>query len=144
MPFETATSQWRIPPALPVLKLVAAAGLLALGILLAGGDLLQPVLGALAAAALTGWAVRDLVAPVRLTVDADGVTVPAGWTGRRHLPWPAVETIRVQRRSGRGLGGPTLEIDTGDSLYLFSRLDLGTDPHEVADALLAARPAETA
>ncbi|WP_233559103.1 PH domain-containing protein [Micromonospora radicis] len=140
MPYETVTRQWRVPPALPVLKLVAAATVLALGILLASGDLLRPVLGALGAATLAGWAVRDLIAPVRLAVDPDGITVPAGWTGRRHLPWPAVEGIRVGRRSGRGFAGPALEIDSGESLHLFSRLDLGADPHDVAADLAAARP----
>ncbi|MEV6691420.1 PH domain-containing protein [Micromonospora sp. NPDC051196] len=140
---ETTTRQWRTPPALPVLKLVAAAGVLALGILLAEGDLLRPVLGALGAALLAGWGIRDVIAPVRLAVDPNGITVPAGWTGRRHLPWSAVETIRVQRRPGRGFAGPALEIDTSDSLHLFSRLDLGADPEDVADALAAARPEPT-
>ncbi|MEV4714638.1 PH domain-containing protein [Micromonospora sp. NPDC049374] len=128
-----------MPLALPVLKLAAAASLLALGILLAEGDPLRPVLGGLAAAVLTGWGLRDLVAPVRLAVDATGITVPAGLLSRRHLPWPMVETVQVHRRSGRGLAGPTLEIDAGDSLHLFSRLDLNADPAEVADALRTAR-----
>ncbi len=97
------------------------------------------MLGGLAAVILVGWGLRDLLAPVRLAVDATGVTVPAGMLSRRHLPWPTVENIQLHRRSGRGLAGPTLEIDTGDSLHLFSRLDLGTDPAEVADALRAAR-----
>ncbi|GIJ42083.1 PH domain-containing protein [Micromonospora andamanensis] len=139
MAYDTIAQQWRVPPALPVLKLAAAAALLALGVLLAEGDPLRPVLGGLAAAILTGWGLRDLVAPVRLAVDATGITVPAGLLSRRHLPWPAVQTIEVQRRSGRGLAGPTLEIDAGESLHLFSRLDLGADPAEVADALYAAR-----
>ncbi|WP_433530490.1 PH domain-containing protein [Micromonospora sp. CA-263727] len=140
MAHETIARQWRVSPALPVLKLVAAAVLLALGLLLAEGDLLRPVLGVVAATGLVGWGMRDLVAPVRLAVDAGGITVPQGWTGRRHLPWSAVETVRVERRSGRGLAGPALEIDAGDSLHLFSQLDLGTDPADVADALHAARP----
>ncbi|PZG23195.1 hypothetical protein C1I95_03800 [Micromonospora craterilacus] len=140
MASESIARQWRVSPTLPVLKLVAAAVLLALGLLLADGDLLRPVLGGLAAAALVTWGVRDLVAPVRLAMDADGITVPKGWTGRRHLPWSVVETIRVDRRSGRGFGGPALEIDAGASLHLFSQLDLGADPTEVAEALLAARP----
>ncbi|GIJ10625.1 PH domain-containing protein [Micromonospora andamanensis] len=138
MAYDTIAQQWRVPPALPVLKLAAAAALLTLGVLLAEGDPLRPVLGGLAAAILTGWGLRDLVAPVRLAVDATGITVPAGLLNRRHLPWPAVQTIEVQR-SGRALAGPTLEIDAGESLHLFSRLDLGADPAEVADALYAAR-----
>ncbi|MDG4794613.1 PH domain-containing protein [Micromonospora sp. WMMD1082] len=135
---ETIARQWRVPPALPVVKLASAAALLALGLLLADGDLLRPVLGGLGAAALVAWGVRDLVAPVRLAVDVAGITVSAGWARRQHLPWSAVQTIRVQR--GRGFAGPALEIDTGDSLHQFGRLDLGADPAEVADALHAARP----
>ncbi|WP_373688918.1 PH domain-containing protein [Verrucosispora sioxanthis] len=138
---DTIAQRWRVPPALPVLKLAAAVVVLALGMLLAAGDPLRPVLGGLAAVILVGWGLRDLLAPVRLAVDATGVTVPAGMLSRRHLPWPTVENIQLHRRSGRGLAGPTLEIDTGDSLHLFSRLDLGTDPAEVADALRAARAA---
>ncbi|MEV6811173.1 PH domain-containing protein [Micromonospora sp. NPDC051296] len=140
MAFESIAREWRVSPTLPVLKLVAAVVLLALGLLLADGDLLRPVLGGLAAAALVAWGVRDLVAPVRLAMDADGISVPQGWTGHRRLPWSVIEAIRVDRRSGRGFGGAALEIDAGDSLHLFSQLDLGIDPAEVADALLAARP----
>ena len=143
MPFETATRQWRTPPALPGLKLAGAAGVLALGILLADGDLLRPVAGALGAALLAGWGIRDVIAPVRLAVDPSGITVPKGWTGRRHLPWSAVESIRVQRRPGRGFAGPALEIDTTETPHLFSRLDLGADPEDVAEALAAARPTPT-
>ncbi|GIJ22024.1 PH domain-containing protein [Micromonospora lutea] len=138
MAYDTIAQQWRVPPALPALKLATAATVLALGILLAEGDQLRPVLGGLAAAVLTGWGLRDLVTPVRLAVDETGITVPAGLLSRRHLPWPAVETIQVQR-SGRALAGPMLEIDAGESLHLFSRLDLGADPAEVAEALRIAR-----
>lgn len=127
-------------PSLPILKLIGAPGVLALGLLLADGDVLRPVLGGLTAVALAVWGARDLLTPVRLEVDADGITVPSGWTGRRRLPWSAIETIRVDRRAGRGLGGPVLEVDAGESLHLFSRQDLGADPVEVADALAAARP----
>ncbi|MFI7077600.1 PH domain-containing protein [Micromonospora sp. NPDC049903] len=143
MTFETVARQWRVRAALPILKLAGAVGVLALGLLLADGDLLRPALGVLAGAALAAWGVRDLVAPVRLAVDADGVTVPTGWwTGRRHLPWSTIETIEVNRRAGRGVSGPVLEIDTGGSLHLFTRQDLDTDPDEVADALRAARPTD--
>ncbi|MFV2102295.1 PH domain-containing protein [Micromonospora sp. LOL_024] len=140
VPSETLPRQWRVHPSLPILKLVGGAGVLALGLLLADGDVLRPVLGGLTAATLAAWAARDLLTPVRLEVDADGITVPSGWTGRRQLPWSAIETIRVDRPGGRRLGGPVLEIDAGESLHLFSRQDLGADPGEVADALAAARP----
>jgi hypothetical protein len=139
--FETVARQWRVRPALPILKLAGAVGVLVLGLLLADGDLLRPALGVLAGAALAAWGVRDLVAPVRLAVAPEGVTVPTGWwTARRHLPWSTIEAIEVNRRAGRGGSGPVLEIDAGESLHLFTRQDLDADPDEVADAIRAARP----
>ena len=38
-----------------------------------------------------------------------------------------------------GLRNQLLEIDTGDSLHLFSVHELGADPEEVAEALNALR-----
>lgn len=130
-----------MPPVLPVAKLVGAALLVALGLLFAGGDRVRPVLAGLAAAALVGWALRDLVAPVRLAVDTEGLTVIRGFAGRCRLPWSAVEAIRVQRRTRRGLTAETLEVDAGESLHLFGRYDLDAPLEEVAEALYAARAA---
>ncbi|MGS2617312.1 PH domain-containing protein [Micromonospora sp. LZ34] len=136
-----SSGQWRVPAALPVLKAAGAVVLVALGLLLAGGDPVQLVLAGLAAAALLGWALRDVVAPVRLAVDPEGITVIAGWAGRRRLPWTAVEAITVDRRARLGLTSEVLEIDAGESLHLFGRSDLGAEPAEVAEALRSARPA---
>ncbi|SCF35657.1 PH domain-containing protein [Micromonospora matsumotoense] len=122
------------------MKLAGAVGLAALGLLLADGDPVPLALAVAAAVGLVGWAVRDLVAPVRLAVDAGGVTVVRGYAGRRHLPWDAVETVTVDRRSRFGLTGETLEIDAGESLHLLGRADLGASPTEVAEEVLAARP----
>lgn len=128
---------------LPAAKLAGALVLVALGLLLAGSDRVQLALAGLAAAALAGWAVRDLVAPVRLAVDAEGITVIRGFAGRRRLPWPAVEAIRVERRTRRGLTAETLEVDAGESLHLFGRYDLDAPPEEIAEALRAAQAAAT-
>jgi hypothetical protein len=132
-----------VPTVLPVAKLAGALVLVALGLLFAGNDRVQFVLAGLAAAALAGWALRDLVAPVRLAVDAEGITVIRGFAGRRQLPWPAVEAIRVERRTRGGLTAETLEVDAGESLHLFGRYDLDAPPAEVADALRAAQAAAT-
>lgn len=126
---------------LPVVKLVGGVVLLGLGLLFADGDRVQLVLAGLAVAALVGLGLRDLVAPVRLAVDPDGITVIHGFAGRRRLPWPAVEAITVERRNRRGLTAETLEIDAGESLHLFGRYDLDAAPEEVAEVLRAARPA---
>ncbi|MEO3770721.1 PH domain-containing protein [Micromonospora sp. B9E7] len=131
--------QWRVPAGLPAAKLAGAVLLIALGLLFADGDSVRLVLAALAAAALAGWAARDLIAPVRLAVDPAGLTVIRGFAGRRRLPWPEIEAITVDRRPRLGLTSEVLEIDTGESLHLFGRYDLGTTPEEVATELRAAR-----
>jgi hypothetical protein len=138
MPQSPPVHQWRVPALVPVAKLLGALVVGTLGLLFAAGDRVQLVLALLAAAALAGWAVRDLVAPVRLAVDGEGITVIRGFAGRRLLPWPSVEAIRVERRTRRGLTAETLEIDTGESLHLFGRYDLDAPPEEVAEALHAA------
>ncbi|MFC7547043.1 PH domain-containing protein [Plantactinospora sp. GCM10030261] len=131
-------ARWRVPAVVPGLKLAGAAALVVLAVLLADGDPVRPALGALVAAGLAGWAGRDLLAPVRLAVDADGIRVPRGYAGQRRLEWARIERIRVDSRSRRGLRSETLEIDAGDSLHLFGRYDLGAEPAEVAEALRAA------
>ncbi|MGC1214205.1 MAG: PH domain-containing protein [Micromonospora sp.] len=140
-PESPPSHQWRVPVILPVAKLVGAVVLVGLGLLFADHDRVQPVLAGLFAAALAGWGLRDLVAPVRLAVDPDGITVIQGFAGRRRLPWPAVEAITVDRRTRRGLTTETLEIDAGESLHLFGRYDLDAPLAEVAEVLEAARPA---
>ncbi|MFK3982464.1 PH domain-containing protein [Micromonospora sp. NPDC050397] len=132
-------SRWRVRPALPVLKLTGAVLLVALGLLLGAGDPVPIGATVLAAAVLLGWAVRDLVAPVRLTVDPTGVTVVRGFAGRRHLDWGRIERIVVDDRPRLGLRTRTLELDAGDSLHFFSRHDLDAEPGEVAEILRAAK-----
>ncbi len=124
-----------------MLKALGALALLALGLLFAGGDPVRPGLAGLAAAGLLLWALRDVVAPVRLAVDRDGLTVLRGFAGRRRLPWDSVEAIRLERRARRGITAETLEIDAGESLHLFGRRDLDAPLDEVAAALDEARPA---
>ncbi len=124
-----------------MLKALGALALLALGLLFAGGDPVRPGLAGLAAAGLLLWALRDVVAPVRLAVDRDGLTVLRGFAGRRRLPWDSVEAIRLERRARRGITAETLEIDAGESLHLFGHRDLDAPLDEVAAALDEARPA---
>ncbi|GAB3053714.1 PH domain-containing protein [Micromonospora schwarzwaldensis] len=140
-PQPSPVRQWRVPRALPVVKALGALALAALGLALAAGDPVRPVLAGALAAALLGWALRDLVAPVRLAVGPEGLTVIRGYAGRRRLPWAAVEAIRLDRRSRRGVTAETLEIDAGESLYLFGRRDLDAPLDEVAATLTAARAA---
>lgn len=116
---------------LPLTKLAGAAALVALGLVFAAGDPVRVVLGVVAGVGLALWAVRDLVAPVRLAVDPTGLTVVTGFAGHRRLDWSAVESVSVDDRARFGLRSRFLEIDTGGSIHLLSRHDLDADPGEV-------------
>ncbi|MGW0435701.1 PH domain-containing protein [Micromonospora sp. NPDC003197] len=137
MPDDDEPRTWRVSALMPVLKVVGAGCLAVLAALLSEGDPVRWGLAGLAAAGLLGWALRDLVAPVRLGVDRTGVTVVTGFAGRRHLDWARIERIAVDARPRRGLRTELLEIDAGDSLHLFGRHDLGAPPDEVAAVLQA-------
>ncbi|MCU7722171.1 PH domain-containing protein [Actinoplanes sp. KI2] len=127
--------QWRVKPVLPVTKLMGAVAIVVLTVAFAGNDPIRWAIALVVALALAGWALRDLVVPVRLAADASGVTVVAGFARRRHLPWSAVERVRVDRRTHRGLRSELLELDTGDAIYVFSAHDLGALPEDVVVAL---------
>jgi hypothetical protein len=96
-----------------------------------------------AALALAAFALRDLLAPVRLAADPTGVTVVSGFAGQRHLPWARIERIRVDERHRFGMRSQLLEIDTGDSLHLFSGYELSASCAEVAALLQALRSRAT-
>ncbi|BBH65333.1 hypothetical protein ACTI_20180 [Actinoplanes sp. OR16] len=127
--------QWRVKPVLPVTKLMGAVAALVLAAAFAQGDPVRWVLAGLITVGLTGWALRDLLVPVRLTADTEGVTVVTGIARRRHLPWSAIECVRVEHSSRRGLKSELLEIDAGDALYLYSANDLGALPEDVVTQL---------
>jgi len=128
------TSHWRVPAFVPVLKLTGAVLLLLVGLLFATDEVTLAV-AVVAAAGLAVWGARDLLARERLAADETGLTVVTGFARRRHIPWPAVEKIAVERRPHAGIRTETLEIDTGDAVHLFSKHDLGAPPEEVAAAL---------
>jgi len=98
------------------------------------------VFAGLAALVLGGYAVRDWLAPVRLAADAEGVTVVTGFAGRRRLAWDEIERVRVDERRRLGTRSELLEIDAGESLYLFSPYDLGTSCWEAARTLAPLSP----
>ncbi|MEU7903936.1 PH domain-containing protein [Actinoplanes sp. NPDC049118] len=131
--------QWRVKPVLPITRLLGAVAVVVLVAAFGRGDPVQWFIAVVMAAALTGWAARDLIAPVRLSADTSGITLVAGFARRRHLSWPQIERVRVDRRERLGLRSALLEIDAGESLHMFSANDLGADPEEVAEALNALR-----
>ena len=122
---------------------LAAIGLgLALAVLVL--DAAGRVLVGTAAVLVLGIAVRDVVVRPRLAAGPDGVDVRS-WTTRRHLPWPLLR-VRVRETRRFGVRSRTLELDTASGpddegvLVVLGRRDLGTDPEEVARALLELDP----
>ncbi|WP_245679343.1 PH domain-containing protein [Actinomadura hibisca] len=133
-------AQWRVPPKLTVLT-CAAAVLVTLWAITSIGDAQRLVIASIGAAGLLALALRDLVAPVRLAADADGLTVVSGYARRVRVPWEDVQVIRVDERRRWGLRSRLLEIDTGDDVHLLSAMDLGADVWDAADELARLRPA---
>jgi hypothetical protein len=130
---------WRVKPVLPATKLLGAVAVLVLVVAFGRRDPVQWFLAIVVAAGLTGWALGDLIRPVRLTADAEGLTLITGLLRRRRLAWAEIERVRVDRRNRLGLRSELLEVDAGDSLYLFSVHELGAEPEEVAAALAELR-----
>src|SRR4051812_12030323 len=119
-----AEARWRVDGRLTGAR---AAGMLifAVAAVAARADPLGLALCVLAAAALLVYTARDVLAPVRLAADAEGVTVVAGFARRVRLPWDQIDRVRVDRRRRLGTTAELLEIDAGDALHLFSSYDLG-------------------
>lgn len=132
------TRRWRVPAAPAVAKL-AGAVLLAVIAASSGADREFLLLAGAAALALAAWGLRDVLAPVRLAADEEGVTVVRGYAGRRRIPWADVERVGVGEHRGLGRRTPILEIDTGEALHLFSRYDLGAPCEDVERELAALR-----
>jgi hypothetical protein len=132
--------RWRVSPGFAALKCAVTVALGLAAVFLADD---RPALtAALVATVIAGaYALRDLLAPVRLSADAEGLTVVTGYAGRRRLGWAQIERIRVDFRSRAGLRSELLEIDTGDTLHLLTTYDLNARPADVADELDRVRAA---
>jgi hypothetical protein len=126
--------RWRVPSKVPAGKLVAAAVVLGLAAVSAPEPWVWAGV-AVVAAGLAGWALRDLVAPVRLAADPSGLTVVTGFAHRLRLAWSQIDRVRVDVRRRSRL----LEVDAGERLYLFSRYEVDADLDEVAERLEALR-----
>ncbi|GAA2607431.1 hypothetical protein GCM10010399_42930 [Dactylosporangium fulvum] len=131
----TATSAaWRVSPGFAALKCAVTVVLVGVAVFLAGDP--RALTAAIVAAVVAGgYALRDLLVPVRLAADPHGVTVINSYAGRRRLDWGQIERIRVDSRTRAGLRTELLEIDTGDHLHLLSTYDLNAHPGDVADEL---------
>jgi len=136
-PADAGSGPWRADRRLTIFKVIGVLIFAAAAVLVA--DQVGTFLLAIAALLCLGYAVRDLVAPVRLAADADGLTVIRGYLGHARLSWSDVDRVRVDRRSRLGLRSEFLEIDAGDHLYLLSSYDLSAEPAAVAAALARLR-----
>jgi hypothetical protein len=134
--------QWRVSPGLVVLKLAGAVILAVVAMVTAGvsTDRLGVVVAAFGAVGLGVFALRDLLAPVRVQADPDGVTLVAGFARRVRLPWSAIERVRVDARSRYGIRSEHLEIDAGDSVHMFSAVELSAPVADVAAVLNEIKP----
>jgi Bacterial PH domain len=127
-------TRWRVAST-PTLLKFAGALLLAMVALLSGDERERLLLAGVGALALGVYGLRDIVAPVRLSADAEGVTVVSGFVRRRRVPWREIERVGLGEHRSLGLRSEILEIDAGESLHLFSRYDLGAPCAEVAETL---------
>jgi hypothetical protein len=129
---------WHVDTRLTGVK-IAGALIFAIMALVLHGDRIGLPLAALACAVLLVYAARDLLAPVRLAADAEGITVVTGVRRRKRLRWDQIDRVRVDRRRRLGTVSELLEIDAGDTLHLFSSYDLGTSVREARQTLVAVR-----
>ncbi|GII75838.1 hypothetical protein Sru01_08200 [Sphaerisporangium rufum] len=133
--------QWRVRRELTMVKWAATAALAVLAVAVAiGGDVRGTILCAGGTLMLGGFVLRDVLAPVRLAADEHGVTVVTGLARRRRLPWPEIAAIRVEENARYGLRWDVLEIETTESLHLFSAHELGTPCRDAARELDRLRP----
>jgi Bacterial PH domain len=130
---------FRVDVRLAALKVAGTVIFLLLAVVFRG-DPARTVFAVVGGAVLAGYAVRDLIAPCRLAADAEGVTVVVGYASRRRLAWSEIERVRVDERRRLGTRSELLEIDTGETLYLFSGYDLGVPVGQAAWALAPLAP----
>lgn len=130
--------EWAVDRRLTVGKWAGAA-IFALAAVLGFPDPGQVIVVGLAAVLLLVLALRDVLSPVRLAADPDGVTVATGVRGRRSIGWDDVTHVKIDARRGMFLRSQVLELDAGDQLYFFSSYELSKPIDEVAETLAAIR-----
>ena len=134
-------SQWAAPWTAVVMGAVAALGLGAWAV--AATDPPGRLLVGLAALAVLAVTAVGALARPRLRVDDAGLAL-RGITGTRRWPWEHIDAVRVVRMRRMGLPAAYLEVEARDGapdaeptdrLLVLGRLELGTDPVDVAESL---------
>ena len=141
---EPGPVSWRVSSGVVVAKVAGALvlAMVTLASVVAWHDPRRALVAGAAAVGVAAFAARDLIAPVRLAADQDGITVIHGYVGHARLPWSAVEAVRVAERSRYGLRSASLEVDAGESIHVFSPADLGAPLDGVVAALAELRTGE--
>jgi hypothetical protein len=130
---------WRVSPPLTWAKVAAVVAFILVAVIYRD-EPTRAVAAAFGAAVLGVYTARDLIAPVRLAADGEGVTVVTGYVRRQRLAWSTVERVRVDQHSRLGLRTEMLEIDAGESVHLFSTYDLNAPCSDVEESLRQLRP----
>ena len=133
------SAEWRADRRATILKFVGAAVFVVLPAFGAGQNLAW-LIGLVAAVGLFLFGLRDVIAPVRLAADTEGVTVASGYAGHRRFAWSDLDRVRVDSRTRFGARSAFLEVDAGESLFFFSRYDLGEDPDDVLKVIEEIHP----
>lgn len=129
------SASWAPRPALIVVGWVGVV--LAVAGIVGYHDHQGQLLFGVAALGLTAAAAHGTLVRPRLTADRDGLRIRR--VGREiRLTWPETRTqLRTTKRLARDTA--TLEISSGDQLFVFGWLELGTDPRDVLDVLSSLR-----
>jgi hypothetical protein len=92
-------------------------------------DPMGGLLFGIAAVALTAVALHGTVIRPRLTANSQGIRLRS-LNGSTELAWDQLRCgVHVHRRLARETA--TLELEHGDSIFVFGWLELGQDPREV-------------
>jgi hypothetical protein len=133
---DNSLVRWAPRPALVVIGWLAAV--LALVGAFTYDDRLGAVLFGVAAIVLVVLSAHGMLVRPRLSADTSGVRIRTA-RGQIDLSWPETHaTLRTTQRLGRD--STTLEISSGERLFVFGRIELGADPRDVLDALTALQP----
>lgn len=129
------SASWAPRPALIVVGWLGTA--LALGAVVGYPDHRGQLLFGVAAVVLAIASAHGMLIRPRLAADRHGIRIRRT-RGQVRLAWPDTRTkLRTTKRLGRD--SATLEIESGDQLFVFGWLELGEDPRDVLDVLSALR-----
>lgn len=130
-------TSWGPQPA-AIVVLAIGGVLMGFGCVMLVTDVPGRVVTGVAAVGLLVFASTAWRAQPKLAIVDDGLQLGT-WLGTKMLPRDEVKLIRLTQFRRHGRRVRMLEVETvSDRLYVFTRWDLGTDPIQAFDALVAA------